>query len=113
MRAAIYARFSTDKQREASIADQFRVAERLAEQHGFDVVARFSDAAIRAERRADPATSSCSNQHARGSSRRSSARLSAGCGAMVPSRVSASQNFVILESPSSVAMLTCAPKGRI
>lgn len=46
MRAAIYARFSTDKQREASIDDQFRVAERLAAEHGFEVVAKFSDAAI-------------------------------------------------------------------
>ena len=46
MRAALYARFSTDLQRKESIADQFRVAERLAERHGFEVVARFSDAAI-------------------------------------------------------------------
>ncbi len=46
MRAAIYARFSTEKQSEASIKDQFRVCERLAERHGFAVKARFSDAAI-------------------------------------------------------------------
>lgn len=46
MRAALYARFSTDRQSEASIPDQFRLAERLAQQHGFRVVARFSDAAI-------------------------------------------------------------------
>lgn len=46
MRAALYARFSTDKQREASITDQLRVAGRLAAEHGFEVVATFSDAAI-------------------------------------------------------------------
>lgn len=41
MRAALYARFSTDKQ--SSTADQLRVCERLAERHGFEVVARFTD----------------------------------------------------------------------
>lgn len=46
MKAALYARFSTDLQRKESIEDQFRVAERLAQRHGFTVVARFSDAAI-------------------------------------------------------------------
>jgi site-specific DNA recombinase len=46
MRAALYARFSTEKQSESSIDDQLRVCERLAERHGFSVVARFSDAAI-------------------------------------------------------------------
>lgn len=46
MRAALYARYSTELQREQSIEDQFRVASRLAEGHGFDVVARFSDQAI-------------------------------------------------------------------
>ena len=46
LRAALYARFSTDLQREQSIADQHRVCERLAERHGFDVTARFDDMAI-------------------------------------------------------------------
>lgn len=46
MKAAIYARYSTAMQREQSIEDQFRVGERLAERHGFTVVARFSDHAI-------------------------------------------------------------------
>src|SRR5215468_5068949 len=46
MRAAIYARFSTDKQSENSIADQIRVCERMAERYGFEVVERFSDAAV-------------------------------------------------------------------
>src|SRR5688572_23012786 len=38
MRAAIYARMSTDKQSEASPADQVRACERFAERRGFDVV---------------------------------------------------------------------------
>ena len=46
MKAALYARFSTDKQSDNSIADQFRVCERLTERHEFRVVNRFSDAAI-------------------------------------------------------------------
>lgn len=46
MKAALYARFSTEKQSENSIEDQFRVCERLAERHGFASVARYSDAAI-------------------------------------------------------------------
>jgi site-specific DNA recombinase len=46
MKAALYARYSTQMQSVASIADQFRLCERLAERHGFIVVAKFSDAAI-------------------------------------------------------------------
>ncbi len=46
MKAAIYARYSTDKQSEASIPDQFRLCERLAERNGFAVVGRYDDAAI-------------------------------------------------------------------
>ena len=46
MKAALYGRYSTDKQSEASIDDQMRVCERIAEREGFEVVARFSDAAV-------------------------------------------------------------------
>lgn len=46
VKAAAYARFSTDKQSEASIPDQFRLCDRLAERNGFRVVAQFEDAAI-------------------------------------------------------------------
>lgn len=46
VRAALYARYSTDKQSESSIGDQLRVCERLAERHGFTVVDRFDDAAL-------------------------------------------------------------------
>ena len=48
MRAVIYSRFSTEKQRDESIEDQNRLCERLAEGHGFQVVAHFSDKAISA-----------------------------------------------------------------
>jgi len=34
MKAALYARFSTDKQRDASIDDQFRECERIAKSSG-------------------------------------------------------------------------------
>ena len=42
-RAALYARFSTEKQSAASIEDQFRECERVATQEHFEIVARFED----------------------------------------------------------------------
>src|ERR1700677_4648568 len=44
--AALYARFSSDQQRDASIEDQFRQCERVAESNGLTVVARFEDRGI-------------------------------------------------------------------
>ncbi len=35
MRAAIYARYSTDRQRDASIEDQIRICEDLVRRHGW------------------------------------------------------------------------------
>ena len=46
MRAVIYARYSSDLQREASIEDQVRECSRLAERLEYDVVDVFSDSAI-------------------------------------------------------------------
>lgn len=46
MRAAIYARYSTELQREESIDDQFLSCERLAAAQGLTVVAKLSDAGI-------------------------------------------------------------------
>ncbi|MGE3624373.1 MAG: recombinase family protein [Bdellovibrionales bacterium] len=46
MRAAIYARFSTDKQSDNSIEDQARNCVRYAERAGMNVVLRFEDKAI-------------------------------------------------------------------
>ena len=46
MRAAIYARYSSDNQREASIEDQIRVCRTLIERAGWQVGEIYSDAAI-------------------------------------------------------------------
>ncbi len=46
MRAALYARFSTDKQRDTSIDDQMRECERVARAAGLEVVAQFEDKGI-------------------------------------------------------------------
>ena len=46
MKAAIYARFSTDKQKDASIEDQVRECERVAKSAGLEVVAQFEDKGI-------------------------------------------------------------------
>lgn len=46
VRAAIYARYSSDRQSTASVADQTALCQRAAEARGLHVVARFSDAAI-------------------------------------------------------------------
>jgi site-specific DNA recombinase len=46
MRAAIYARFSTDKQQESSITDQMRGCEEWAKREGWTVVFHYKDEAI-------------------------------------------------------------------
>lgn len=46
MRAAIYARFSTDRQNESSITDQFRVCTEFTEREGMHVSERFDDQGI-------------------------------------------------------------------
>jgi DNA invertase Pin-like site-specific DNA recombinase len=46
MRAAIYARYSTDNQERESIADQLRICTEYAERAGLQVAAEFTDAAI-------------------------------------------------------------------
>ena len=46
MKAALYARYSTDKQRDESIEDQFRECERVAQANGFEIVARYEDKGI-------------------------------------------------------------------
>jgi site-specific DNA recombinase len=46
MRVAIYARYSSDNQREASIADQLRVCGAFAERHGWTIAQEYSDHAI-------------------------------------------------------------------
>ncbi|MFV1877638.1 recombinase family protein [Nioella sp.] len=46
LRAAIYARYSTDLQSAASITDQIRICRRVAEERGWQVVEVFADEAI-------------------------------------------------------------------
>lgn len=46
MRVALYARYSSDQQRAASIEDQLRTCRECAAQRGWEVVAAYSDAAV-------------------------------------------------------------------
>ena len=46
MRVAIYARYSSEGQREASIDDQNRNCEAYAKRHGWRIVERYADKAI-------------------------------------------------------------------
>jgi site-specific DNA recombinase len=46
MRAALYARYSTDKQRETSIADQLRAAEARVQREAWAIVARHADEGV-------------------------------------------------------------------
>ena len=43
LRAAIYARYSTDKQKETSVEDQFRLCRRHCDQKGWQVTQVFAD----------------------------------------------------------------------
>jgi DNA invertase Pin-like site-specific DNA recombinase len=45
-RAVIYARFSTENQRDASIDDQYRLCQRIVDAEGFELVTRFEDRGI-------------------------------------------------------------------
>src|SRR5713226_5968198 len=46
MKVAIYARYSSDNQRDASIADQFRVCREFAQRHGWQIAREYSDRAV-------------------------------------------------------------------
>jgi site-specific DNA recombinase len=46
LRAAIYARYSTDKQRQESLDDQYHVCEQVAAREGFKIVGKFGDKEI-------------------------------------------------------------------
>ena len=56
MKVALYARYSSDNQRDASIADQFRVCRAYAEKQGWRVVEEYSDHAISVRRFCVPAS---------------------------------------------------------
>ena len=55
LRAVIYARYSSDLQREASIADQIEVCRRYAAEQGWSIVENYTDAAISGSSRFRPA----------------------------------------------------------
>ena len=46
MKVAIYARYSSDNQRDASIADQFRVCREFAKQQGWKIADEYADHAM-------------------------------------------------------------------
>ena len=47
MKCALYARYSSENQREASIKDQYRVCEEYVARHnGWEIVSRYKDEAI-------------------------------------------------------------------
>jgi site-specific DNA recombinase len=46
MKVALYARYSSDNQRDASIADQFRICQAHAQKQGWHIVEEYSDQAI-------------------------------------------------------------------
>ncbi|KXV75135.1 hypothetical protein AD951_00170, partial [Acetobacter malorum] len=46
MRVVLYARYSSDTQRDASIEDQLRICRTYAEQQGWTIVDSYSDRAI-------------------------------------------------------------------
>jgi site-specific DNA recombinase len=46
MKVALYARYSSDNQRDASIADQFRICRAHAEKQGWQIIEEYSDQAI-------------------------------------------------------------------
>src|SRR5713226_7019436 len=46
MKVAVYARYSSDNQREASIADQFRICREFAGRQGWHIANEYSDHAV-------------------------------------------------------------------
>jgi site-specific DNA recombinase len=46
MKVAIYARYSSENQRDASIADQFRICREFAQRQGWNIAAEYSDHAV-------------------------------------------------------------------
>ena len=54
MRAAVYSRYSSNNQRDASIEDQIEVCRRYAERQGWHVVATYADRAISGASRMRP-----------------------------------------------------------
>ena len=54
MKAAIYARYSSDNQRDASVADQLRICREFAARQGWTVTQEFTDHATPVPRSCGP-----------------------------------------------------------
>ena len=65
-RAAIYARYSSHNQREASIEQQVKACRELAGRLGLDVVETYEDKAISGKSDAAPAFSACCGMRKKG-----------------------------------------------
>ena len=59
MNVAMYARFSSEHQRETSITDQFRNCEQYAARQGWTVTHRYEDKAISGSTPSGPAINGC------------------------------------------------------
>ena len=46
MKVAVYARYSSENQRDASIGDQFRICRDFAQRQGWHIAAEYSDHAV-------------------------------------------------------------------
>ena len=81
MQAVIYARYSSDAQREASIEDQVRLCRELAERQGWAVVEVYADHALSGASSAaaglSAAARGCPRRAVRGRGRRGAGPLSA------------------------------------
>ena len=60
LRCALYARYSSDQQRAASIEDQFRVCREHVEREGWKIAGAYRDAAVSGAAPASSTTSSTS-----------------------------------------------------
>src|SRR6516165_1884144 len=93
-RAALYARYSTDKQSERSIDDQFHVCEDVTKRHGFTVVDRFEDAACSGGTTRRPGYQRMLDAARRGGSTLSWQKTSRVCGVSWPSRRRGLRSYV-------------------
>jgi hypothetical protein len=59
MRAVIYARYSSDQQREASIEDQVRLCRERIDREGWSFLATYSDAAMSGAARSPDRSPTC------------------------------------------------------
>ena len=110
-RAALYARYSTDKQSERSIDDQFHVCEDVTKRHGFTVVDRFEDAACSGGTTRRPGYQRMLDAARRGGSTLSWQKTSRVCGVSWPSRRRGLRSYVT--SACRLSRRTSIPAKRV